>query len=154
MDAFKEQLVKSLKGGHAFVSYKDALDGVDPAKRSVRPGNELHSVYELLEHMRLAQKDLLDFALDPDWKSPEWPAGFWPEEGHVATDEEWDRCVRGFFRDQNRAVKFAKNEEIDLLSWVPQTENTYLREIMLIIEHNAYHLGQLVEARKALGDWK
>ncbi len=153
MDAFREQLIDSLKGGHAFVSYKDAIEGVDPKKRSVRPQQKLHSVYELLEHMRLAQKDLLDFALDPDWKPPSWPEGFWPKEGYVATDEEWDRCVKGFFKDQNRAIKLVKNEGIDLLSLVPQTENNYLREIMLVIEHNAYHIGQLVDARKALGNW-
>lgn len=154
MDAFREHLVKSLKGGQAFVAYKKALDGVKPDCRGVRVREENHSIYEELEHMRLAQKDLLDFALDPDWKPPNWPEGFWPEAGHAPSEAEWKATVDGFFRDLNRAARLAGDAKIDLLSCVPQTENTYLREIMLIIEHNAYHLGKIVDARKALGDWK
>ena len=153
-DAFREHLVNSLKGGQAFVSYKKALDGIRPECRGARTCGENHSIYEELEHMRLAQKDLLDFALDPGWKPPSWPEGFWPEAGHVPSDAEWKATVDGFFKDMNRAVRLAGDTKIDLLSCVPQTENTYLREIMLIIEHNAYHLGKIVDIRKALGNWK
>ncbi|HIH87798.1 TPA: hypothetical protein HA344_01145 [Candidatus Bathyarchaeota archaeon] len=154
MDAFREHLVLSLKGGQAFVDYKAGLDGIKPELRGVRPNKALHSVYEELEHMRRAQEDLLDFALDPDWKPKEWPMGFWPEPGHKPTEEEWRKSVDGFFKDQRRALKLAKDEKIDLLSMVPQTENTYLRELMIIIEHNAYHFGKILDIRKALGDWK
>jgi len=154
MDSFKEHLVNSLKGGQAFVSYKKALSGIKPECRGVRVREETHSIYEELEHMRLAQKDLLDFALDPDWKPPNWPEGFWPKPGHMPSDEEWKTTVDGFFSDLNRAVKLAGDPKIDLLSNVPQTENTYLREIMLIIEHNAYHLGKIMDIRKSLGSWK
>ncbi|MCX6649445.1 MAG: hypothetical protein NTV61_08700 [Candidatus Bathyarchaeota archaeon] len=154
MDAFREHLVKSLKGGQAFVRYKTALEDIKPGLRGVRPNKSIHSVYEELEHMRLAQKDLLDFALDPDWKPTEWPKGFWPEPGHVPTEEEWKKTLNSFLKDQNRAVKLAKNTDIDLLSMVPQTENTYLRELMIIIEHNSYHFGKILDIRKSLGDWK
>ena len=154
MDSFREHLVKSLKGGQAFVSYKKALEDVKPELRGVRPNKSVHSVYEELEHMRLAQKDLLDFALDPDWKPTEWPKGFWPEPGHAPTEEEWEKTLNGFLKDQNRAVKLVKNTEIDLLSMVPQTENTYLRELMIIIEHNSYHFGKILDIRKSLGDWR
>jgi len=154
MDAFREHLVLSLKGGQAFVDYKAGLEGIKPELRGVRPNKALHSVYEELEHMRRAQEDLLDFALDPDWKPKEWPTGFWPEPGHKPTEEEWKKSVNAFFNDLNKAVKLAKDEKIDLLSMVPQTENTYLRELMIIIEHNAYHYGKILDIRKALGDWK
>jgi len=154
MDALREHIVKSLKGGQAFVPYKKALEGVKPELRGVRTNKDTHSIYEELEHMRLAQKDLLDFALDPDWKPTEWPKGFWPEPGHVPTEDEWKKTLNGFLKDQSRAVKFAKDTNIDLLSMVPQTENTYLRELMIIIEHNAYHFGKILDIRKALGDWK
>ena len=154
MDGLREHLVKSLKGGQAFVPFKEALEGIRPELRSVRPRGELHSIYEELEHMRLAQKDLLDFALDPDWKPPKWPEMFWPQPGKEASDEEWDRTFNWFFKDMNRAIRLAKDQKIDLLSFVPETENTYLREIMLIIEHNAYHLGKILDIRKALGNWK
>lgn len=152
--AFREHLVKSLKGGQAFVSFKNALEGVKPEIRNVRPKKELHSVYEELEHMRRAQKDLIDFALDPDWKPATWPDGFWPEPNKTVTEEDWDKTVQGFTRDLNRAIKLAKDANIDLFSNVPMTENTYLREIMIIIEHNAYHLGKILDIRKALGNWK
>jgi hypothetical protein len=154
MEGLREHLVKSLRGGQAFVPFKKALEGIRPELRSVRPRKELHSIYEELEHMRLAQKDLLDFALDPKWKPPKWPEMFWPLPGKEASDEEWKGTVNGFFKDMNRAIRLAKDQKIDLLSFVPETENTYLREIMLIIEHNAYHLGKILDIRKALGNWK
>lgn len=153
MDAFREHLVKSLKGGQAFVPYKKALEGIRPECRGVRACAGNHSIYEELEHMRLAQRDLLNFALDPDWKPPSWPEGFWPKNP-TPSEAEWKATVDGFFKDLNRAMRLAKDEGIDLMSYVPQTENTYLREIMLIIEHNAYHLGKIMDIRKALGNWK
>jgi hypothetical protein len=154
MDAFREHLVLSLKGGQAFVDYKAGLDGIIPELRGVKPNQALHSIYEELEHMRRAQKDLLDFALDLDWKPTEWPTGFWPEPGHKPTEGEWKKSVDGFFKDQRRAQKLARDEKIDLFSMVPQTENTYLRELMIIIEHNAYHYGKILDIRKVLGNWK
>ncbi len=89
MDAWRKNLAKSLKGG-PFVPYKSALEDVKPELRGVRPNESIHSVYEELEHMRLSQKDLVDFALDPDWKPPEWPNGYWPEPSHIPTEEEWN----------------------------------------------------------------
>jgi hypothetical protein len=154
MDALGDHLVKSLKGGQAFVPFNKALAGIRPELRNVRPNKELHSIYEELEHMRSAQKDLLDFALDPDWKPPKWPEDFWPQPGRELSDEEWDKTLNGFFKELDRAIRLVKDPKIDLLSDVPQTENTYLREIMLIIEHNAYHLGKILDIRKALGNWK
>jgi hypothetical protein len=154
MDALRDHLVKSLKGGQAFVPFNKALAGIRPELRNVRPNKELHSIYEELEHMRSAQKDLLDFALDPDWKPPKWPEDFWPQPGRELSDEEWNKTFNGFFKELDRAIRLVKDPKIDLLSDVPQTENTYLREIMLIIEHNAYHLGKILDIRKALGNWK
>ena len=104
--------------------------------------------------MSRAQDYLLDFALDPNWKPTEWPTGFWPEPEQRPTEEEWKKSIDGFLHGQKRALKLAKNSKIDLLSFVPQTENTYLREIMIIIEHNAYHYGKILDIRKALGDWR
>jgi len=154
MDAFREHLVLSLKGGQAFVDYKTGLDSVKPELRGIRPNKALHSVYEELEHMHRAQEDLLDFALNPHWKPIEWPKGFWPEPEHKPTEEEWKKTLDGFLNGQKRAIRLAKDEDIDLLSMVPQTENTYLRELLIIVEHNAYHYGKILDIRKHLGDWK
>jgi len=154
MESYREYLVDALRGGQAFVTYEKALKGIKPEIRGVRPNERIHSIYEELEHMRLAQKDLIDFALDLDWKQPKWPEGFWPEAGHVPSDKEWNATHNGFFKELDRAVKLAGDPSIDLLSIVPLTEYTYLREVMLIIQHNTYHLGKILDIRKSLGDWK
>jgi hypothetical protein len=155
MDVLRERLAKSLRGGQAFVSYKKALEGIRPELRGVRPDDSLHSVYEELEHMRICQEDLLYYALDPDWESPEWPNGLWPAPSQEVSDEEWDKTVNGFFRDMDRAVEMVNDQDIDLLSIIPGSdEYTYLREVVIIIEHNAYHLGKILDIRKALGNWR
>jgi len=136
------------------VSYEKALDGVNTELRSVRPNEALHSIYEELYHMAVAQEDLLYYALMDVWDSPEWPGGFWPEPGREATDEEWNEAVK-FLGDLDKAVELVMDPGIDLLALVPgSTAYTYLREITVIIEHNAYHLGKILDIRKALGDWK
>lgn len=151
----RDQLVKSLKGGQAFVPYKRALEGIRPELRGVRPNDEIHSIYQELEHMRIAQEDLLYYALDPDWESPEFPDGLWPKPKQKISDEEWNKTVNGFFKDQNRTIEMVKDTSIDLQSIIPgSTEYTYLREVIIIIEHNAYHLGKILDIRKTLGNWK
>lgn len=155
MDVLREHLVKSLRGGQAFVPYGKALEGIKPELRGVRPNDELHSIYEELEHMRICQEDLLYYALEPDWESPNWPDGFWPQPKQEIPDEEWNKTVDGFFNDQNKAVEMVEDPDIDLLSIIPGSiEYTYLREVTIIIEHNAYHLGKILDIRKALGNWK
>lgn len=155
LDVLRDHLVKSLRGGQAFVPYEKALHGITPELRSVRPGEALHSIYEELYHMAVAQEDLLYYAIEEVWDSPEWPEGFWPEPGRTATDEEWEGAVEKFFGDLERAVELVMDPGIDLLALVPgSTMYTYLREVTVIIEHNAYHLGKIMDIRKALGDWK
>ena len=154
MDVLREQLAKSLTGGQAFVSFKKALDGISVEVCNKKTGKHLHTIYQELEHMRIAQEDLLYYALLDEWESPSFPDGLWPKDGYVATQEEWDKSVKGFFSDLNKAVELVENSEIDLLSLIPRSEYTYLREIIIIVEHNAYHLGKIVDIRKALGDWK
>ena len=135
--------------------YRKALEGIRPELRGVRPNDELHSIYEELEHMRICQEDLLYYALEPDWESPNWPDGFWPKPKQEISDEEWNKTVDGFFNDQNKAVEMVEDPDIDLLSIIPGSiEYTYLREVTIIIEHNAYHLGKILDIRKALGNWK
>lgn len=133
--------------------FRKALEGIIPELRNVRLREELHSVYEELDHMRIAQQDLLYFALEDEWESPEWPEGLWPKQGIKVTDEMWKHLVGSFFSDLNKAVDLVENEQIDLLSLIPRSNLTYLREIMIIIEHNAYHLGKILDIRKSLKNW-
>ena len=155
MDVLKEHLVRSLRGGQAFASFEKALSGVKPEVINMRPGEALHSVYEELEHMRIAQNDLLYYAFDEGWEPRPWPGGFWPEPGFEASEADWEEAVKEFMGDLERTVDLVEDPEVDPLSVIPGSVNefTYLREIMIIIEHNAYHLGKIVDIRKALGDW-
>jgi hypothetical protein len=155
MEALRDQLTKSLGGGQAFLPHRKALEGIKPELRNLKPNENLHSIYEELEHMRIAQQDLLYYAIEDEWDSPEWPKGFWPKPGSEISEKDWEVSVEGFFNDLEKAIKLVNAPEIDLLSTIPGSiEYTYLREIVIIIEHNAYHLGKIMDIRKALGNWK
>ncbi len=151
----REQLVALLEGGEAHIKAEAALDGVSAQFRNVRPALDARSIWEELEHMRIAQEDILRYTLDPEWKSPEWIEGYWPAEGATVNDEMWKASVDSFFSDLKEVIELANNSKIDLTAKIPHGEwRTYLREILLVADHNAYHLGQIVQARKVLGDWR
>jgi uncharacterized damage-inducible protein DinB len=120
----------------------------------MRPASGLHSVWEELEHMRLAQEDILRYTLDASWTSPDFPEGYWPKETDELTEEKWSASVAAFFADLEETIKMVEDSKLDLTAEVPHGEGrTYLRQVLLIADHNAYHLGQIVQTRKALGDW-
>jgi uncharacterized damage-inducible protein DinB len=150
----RENLVELLRGGHAHVSPEKALANVNPELRSARPAEGMHSVWEELEHIRIAQEDILRYTLDSSWKSPEWPSGYWPAKLENLTEELWSASVSSFFADLEELIGIAQDEGRDLTANIPHGEGrTYLRQILLVADHNAYHFGQLVQTRKALGDW-
>jgi uncharacterized damage-inducible protein DinB len=150
----REQLVELLRGGEAHIKPHAALADVSAEYRNVRPAAEVHSVWEELEHMRIAQEDILRYTLDPSWKSPEWTEGYWPSLAVDVTDGMWNASVDGFFSDLEEVVKLVQDSKLDLTANIPHGEwRTYLREVLLVVDHNAYHLGQIVQARKLLGDW-
>jgi uncharacterized damage-inducible protein DinB len=156
MDAkvLREHVVRLLKGGQAYVTFEQALKGIKPEYRNRRPSKEIHSIWENLDHMRIAQEDILKYTIDPAWVSPDWPKGYWPKEADTIKIKEWNDTINAFLKDRGEVIKLAKNERIDLTSVIPHTnEHTYLREILLVADHNAYHLGQIVTVRKLLNDW-
>ena len=149
----RKSLGELLKGGHAHVGPKGALSKVPAGLRTKSPGAGQHSVWDELEHMRLAQEDILRYALDPAWRSPEFPSGYWPAKEDAVTDEQWSKSLSGFLSDLEEARKLVEDSP-DLTAVIPHGEGrTYLRQILLIADHNAYHLGQIVQIRKALGNW-
>lgn len=152
---FSQHLAGLLRGGQAHATVEQALDGLKPALRTVRPTANGHSIWEELEHMRLAQEDILRYTLDASWVSPPFPEGYWPQAAENLTEEAWAASVAAFFADLEEVIKLAQDANLDLTAEIPHGENghTYLREILLIADHNAYHLGQIVQTRKALGDW-
>jgi uncharacterized damage-inducible protein DinB len=150
----RKNLVELLLGGQAHLTVKEALDGLSPQLRNVRPANSLHSVWEELEHMRIAQEDILRYTLDPSWSSPPWPDGYWPDSSENLSQEAWQATVSGFFSDLEEVIKLAQDPGLELTAEIPHGEGrTYLRQLLLVADHNSYHLGQIVQIRKALGDW-
>jgi uncharacterized damage-inducible protein DinB len=150
----RDNIVQLLKGGQAFVTFERALKNVKPKFRNRRPSKEIHSIWENLEHMRIAQEDILKYTIDPSWVSPDWPKDYWPNESDTIQNKDWNESIHAFLKDRDEVIKLAKNEKIDLSSIIPHTkEHTYLREILLVADHNAYHLGQIVTVRKLLNDW-
>jgi hypothetical protein len=150
----RRQLVELLTGEHAHAGFRKSIDGLDPALRGRRPGPGTHSIYEELEHLRLAQEDILRYTLDPGWKSPPWPEGYWPS-GPEPTEAEWSASVKGFESDLQELAAVARRPDLELTAQIPHGEkgHSYLREILLAADHNAYHLGQIVLTRKLLGAW-
>ena len=148
----REQLVELLKGGQAHLTMDDALAGLEPKLRNKHVSGA-SSVWAELEHLRLAQEDILRYTLDPKWKSPEFPDGFWPT-GEL-TEQVWRATVEGFNSDLKEVIDLVRDTSVDLTAQIPHGEGrTYLREILLVADHNAYHLGQIVTIRKALGAWR
>jgi hypothetical protein len=152
--ALREQLRKVLSWREAHADWKQALAGLDRAHRGVRPPGSPHSVWDLLEHARLAQRDILEFTLDPKHVSPDWPSGYWPKNLAPADDAEWEKSVREFFHDLQEMEKLLSNPRTDLFARIPHgTGQTFLRQVLLLIDHNSYHLGQLVLVRRLLSAW-
>lgn len=150
----RQNLVELLRGGQAHATAEQALDAVNPKSRNVRAVADGHSVWEELEHMRLAQEDILRYTLDASWTSPPFPEGYWPKENDDPTEKDWAASVAAFFADLEEVIKLTQDTNVDLTAEIPHGEGrTYLRQILLIADHNAYHLGQMVQTRKALGDW-
>jgi hypothetical protein len=148
----REQLVELLNGGEAHLNLDEGLARLDPKLRNARV-NLSNSIWGELEHMRIAQQDILRYTLDPNWKSPEFPDGFWPAA--ESTDQTWRATVEAFKADLNEVIDLVRDTSVDLTAQIPHGEGrTYLREVFLVADHNAYHLGQIVTIRKALGAWK
>jgi len=149
----RNNLIELLEGGQAHVNLESGLNGLSPQNRNIRPEGMEHSIWEILEHMRLAQEDIIRYTLDAEWVSPEFPEGYWPKNPKKMTSEDWDNTISRFTADLNELISFIRDNEIDPTSEIPHGEGrTYLREILLVADHNAYHLGQIVQIRKTLGE--
>ncbi len=150
--SLRDHLKNLLESGHAHLSFDDAVKRFPPALRGVRPPGSPHSAWELLEHLRLAQWDILEFARDPKHVSPEFPDGYWPSSEAPPTETAWDESVAAFRADFDAFVKLVSDESVDLHARIPHgSGQTVLREVLLAADHNSYHLGQLVMVGRLLG---
>lgn len=150
----REQLVYLLKGGGAHVQFMDALEGFPAGKRGTYAQGLPHTGWQLLEHVRIAQWDILEFSRNPKHVSPEFPEGYWPKTPAPRTEEEWTDSVWAFRRDLREMVRLVQNPRTNLCAKIPHGDGqTILREALVLADHNSYHLGQLVDLRRALGSW-
>ena len=151
----REHLIYLLKDGGAHAKFDEVIDGIPPKVRGQKPQDLPHSPWMLLEHMRIAQWDILDFSRNPKYKSLEWPAGYWPPTEAPPSAAAWDKSVRDFHSDLKAMQDLVANPKTDLFAKIPWGDGqTILREALLVADHNAYHLAQIVDARRALGNWK
>jgi uncharacterized damage-inducible protein DinB len=152
--ALREHLVNLLTKPQAHATFDDAVKGLDPELRGKVAKGAEHSPWQLLEHLRIAQLDILEFSRTAKHESPKWPEGYWPKEKAPEDDKAWDKSVRAFKRDLKEMVELVQDEKTDLFAKIAHGDGqTVLREALLIADHNAYHVGQLVLVRRLLGAW-
>ncbi|HEX5431328.1 MAG TPA: DinB family protein [Bryobacteraceae bacterium] len=154
-NSLREHVVYLLKGGGAHADFEKAIGGLPTALRGKRPRGLPYSLWELLEHMRIAQWDILEFSRNPRHVSPDWPAGYWAESPAPPNDRAWSKSVKAFRADLDAMRELVEDPSIDLHARIPHGDGqTVLREALLIADHNAYHIGQMILVRRLLGAWK
>jgi uncharacterized damage-inducible protein DinB len=155
-DRLRAQLVRLLDWEEAHVGFDKAIEGVPPDRRGARAAGFEHTLWQLLEHLRLAQKDLLAFCVDPNYvHALKWPEDYWPQDPAPPGAAAWDESVADFRADRAKLEQLIRDANVDLFAKVPtgKGDQTYLRAVLLVADHNAYHLGQMIAVRRALGIW-
>jgi DinB superfamily len=153
--SLRQQLLDLLHGGNAHATFDDAVKDFPAELHGKKPAGLPHSPWMLLEHLRIAQHDILEFSRNPDHVSPPWPAGYWPTTEIPPNPSAWNKSIRQFREDQKSMEQLIVNPKTDLFAKIPWGDSqTILREALLLADHNAYHLGQLLDARRLLGAWK
>ncbi len=150
----RRHLVDLLQSRGAHADFDAAVHGFPAELRGVRPAGHAHTPWQLLEHLRIAQWDILDFCRNGDHASPDWPAGYWPETEAPPGGGAWERSVEAFRADLAAMCDLVRDPATDLYARIPWGDGqTVLREALLTADHNAYHVGQLVTLRRALDAW-
>ena len=150
-EALREQLLHSMRGDQSHIEFESVI-GDFPVKLAGRkPGGVPHSAWQLLEHMRLAQNDILEFSRKPKYVSPDWPEGYWPETDTPPNDKAWESSVDAFRKDFKTMQRMIRDTKRNLYARIEGgTGQTFLREVLVLSAHNSYHLGQLMFLKKML----
>ena len=151
----RDDIIWLLNGGRAHVGFKRAVSNLPEALRGKKPSKFPYSPWQQLEHMRICQWDILEYIRNPQYESPKWPSGYWPAAVPPSRNA-WSKCIRAFEADLKELEAMAADPSTDLLARIPADPSgpTILHELLLVADHNAYHLGQLVALRRALGTWQ
>ncbi|MCF0041743.1 DinB family protein [Dyadobacter fanqingshengii] len=149
------ELISLIEKGNAHVSFKDSVADLPSGLRTVIPENLPYSIWQLVEHIRIAQKDIVDFSASADSKSLAWPDDYWVEPTDAVSDDDWNNALKQIEEDQQRFQALLEEKQNDLFAPLPWgTGQSLLREAMLIADHNAYHTAEIVIARRLLKSWK
>ena len=155
-EAVRAQLAALLDWKEAHATFDAAVKGIPPGKRGSVPRGWAYSAWQLVEHIRIAQADILDFCVNPQYEHRmKWPDDYWPTSPKPPSDAAWTRALAAVRRDRAAMQQLATDPAIDLLAAIPHgTGQTYLREVLLVADHATYHVGQIVALRRQLGAWK
>lgn len=152
----RDHLVTLLKGHGAHVDMMSGLQNVPLKAQGTRPAGSPHSPWELIEHIRLTQADILDYIVNPEYRERSWPDDYWPKASAPSSSRAWKESCDGIRADLDRIIGIVSDPARDLTAQIPHGEkgHTILRETLLVADHNAYHLGQMVTVRKILDAWE
>jgi hypothetical protein len=152
--ALRSFLQKILAWEDAHVGFDRALADIPENLRGTQPAGLPYSLWQLVEHLRLAQHDILDFCRNSNYREMKWPEDYWPSSPEPPSAEAWDKSIAAYKADRNALEQIAANTKFDLAARIPHgSGQTYLRELLLVADHNAYHVGQIVLVRRLLGCW-
>jgi DinB family protein len=155
LKSLRKHVVYLLTKGGAHATFEEAVKDVPPAARGKVPEGAAHSLWDLVEHMRIAQWDILEFCKNAKHVSPKFPKGYWPKTSAPPNAKAWDKSVKGFLADRDAMCKLVEKKSTDLFAEIPHGEgHTILREALLVADHNAYTVGEIVITRRLLGVWK
>jgi hypothetical protein len=153
--ALRQHLLELLRGGSAHATFDDVIKDLPAKLYGKKPENFPHTPWMLLEHLRIAQWDILEFSRNSKYKHLKWPEEYWPKDEAPPSAEAWNKSVEEFQRDLKVIQALVEDPKTDLFAKIPWGEGqTILREVLLVADHNAYHLGQFLDVRRLLGAWK
>lgn len=151
----REQLIQLLTGSNAHQSFEEAINDLPVSLRGIKPDKLPYSIWQLVDHIRIAQWDILEFSRDPNHQSPPWPDGYWSKEVAPPTDEAWERAVQQIKQDRDAFIALLSDSECDLYAPFAHGDGqNLLREALLIADHTAYHVGEILVIRRLLNAWK
>ena len=150
----RDQLLALLIGGNAHMTFEQAVADFPAEHFNTKPINVTYTPWHILEHLRIAQWDILEFIRNPDHVSPQWPVGYWPHPDESADQEGWDKTTSSFLSNLGSLRNIIKDPDIDLYAPIPHAADyTIFREILVVSDHNAYHIGEFAILRQVMGTW-